>query len=365
MLIKMLWQKEINNENDVYIDILHNIEYPLENYRVHRRKNNTISLQLRLDGNKKYSQGDFVKYSESACMAENNSEHLSLSYANRSQCFLKLELYELCLVHIEMARESGYPNGLIPKLDSRKEQCLKHLKSRKIEKVNEELERTVGPVKIETDNEYGRLARATREIEIGETVLIEKAYIRTVNSVESSDCTNCGAKLINFVPCKNCADALYCSAACAENNYHRSECDMIIGTMENKEYLGFIIRSVVIGISNFSNITEMTEFVENARSSGLISSQYPQSSKSNYNMFLKLSMSPLLSRVAVFIKDAYFIFHAIINSSHFNKFVAITYLQDDAFHMTEKQRHDQLQEKYNCRCKCKLCTDGTLLAVFP
>ncbi|KAG4068973.1 hypothetical protein HA402_009609 [Bradysia odoriphaga] len=437
----MLWEKEIHNENNVYVDLLRNIEYPRKHYRVHRRKDNKISMQLRLDGNEKYSQGDFegalLKYNESACMAENKSEHLGLSYANRSQCFYKLELYQRCLVDIELARESGYPINLISKLDNRKEECEKHLKAGKIEKANSEWEDTVRSFKIETDDEYGRLARATRDIEIGETVLIEKAYIRTVNSEQSNECTNCGSRRRNFVPCQKCADAMYCCAACAENNFHRIECDMIIGTMENREYLGFIIRSVVIGISNFSNITEMTQFVENARSSSVTSSHYPQSSKSKYSFFLKLSMPSSLSFVEGLIKEAYFIFHAIIDSSHFNnKFTTITdkrflmhlivhhaiilqtnafefeedeqavhelclytsmfnhsclpniaklsngnlsvcksilrikkgdqifltYLQEDAFHMTEKQRNDQLQKKYEFRCKCKLCTDGILLA---
>lgn len=437
MLVNMLWEKE---SNGVYVDLLHNVDYPRRNYNAHRRKNNTISLQLRLDGNQKYSQGDFeaalIKYSESVCMAENNSDHLSLAYANRSQCFLKLQLYKRCLIDIEMARESGYPENLISKLDTRRDECIKCLKSTEIGKAIE-LEETVGPIEIVKDEKYGRLVKATRDIAIGETILIEKAYIRTVNSDESSDCTNCGARRMNFIPCKNCADAMYCSAECAENNFHRSECDMTVGTMQNKEYLGFIIRSIVIGVSNFTHTPEMMEFVENCRSSDKILSE-TQSSKAKYHTFLKLTTLHSMSRVSSLLKETYFIFHAITSSSNFsNKFLTITekrflthlifqhaiilrtnafefeddkeavhelclqastfnhsclpniaklskgnisvcksilhinkgdqlfvtYLQDDAFHMTEKQRNDQLEKKYEFRCTCKLCTDGTLLAV--
>lgn len=436
----MLWEKEIES-NGAYVNLLQNIEYPRKNFYIHRRKNNSISLQLRLDASKKYGQGDFegalIKYNESLCMAE-NSEYLSLSYANRSQCFFKLEIYERCLIDIDLARKSGYPESSIAKLDCTRDQCLKYLESKTIENANMELEDIVGPFEIETDSNFGRLARATRDIGIGETILIEKAYIRTVNSEESNDCTNCGAKRMNFIPCENCADAMFCCAACAENNFHRSECSMMIGTMENKEYLGFIIRSVVIGINNFTSTIEMSEFVENARSGGAILSLCPQSSKSKYFSFLKLTMLPSLPRISGLLKDAYFIYHAIIGSSHFsNKFdtiaekrflmhlivhhaitlrinsfefedekeevhelclqtsifnhsclpniaklskgntsvcksisliskgdqLFITYLQDDVFQMTEKQRNDQLEEKYGFRCKCKLCTHGTLLAV--
>lgn len=433
----MLWEKEI--DNNVYVNLLQNIEYPRKNYQIHRRKNNSLSLKLRLDGNKDYCKGDFdgalVKYNESACMAEKNSEHLSLAYANRSQCFLKLELYEQCLIDIEMAKECGYPTNLFAKLDSRKGECLKYLKSKANEKQCVKMEDMVGPFEINTDNKYGRLARATRDIEIGETILIEKTYVRTVNSEQSNECTTCGAKRMNFVPCKNCADAMYCSTECAENDFHQSECDMIIGSMENKEYVGFIIRSIVIGINNFTNITEMLEFVENARTScGILPLSH---SKSRYYCFLKLMMLPSLHRIGGLLKDAYFIYHAIKSSPHYiNKFVTITearflmhliihhglvlranafefeddkeevhelglqtsifnhsclpniaklskgnlsvcksilrinrgdqlfvtYLQDDAFHMTEKQRNDQLEEKYEFRCQCKLCMDGTLLA---
>lgn len=436
----MLWEKEIDN-NGVYVNLLRNIEFPSKSFYMHRRKNNAISVQLRLVGNSKYVQGDFegalIKYNESACMAEKNSEHLGLAYANRSQCFLKLELYERCLIDIDIAKESDYPVHLIPKLDSRKEECLR-LQSRTIEKANVELKEMIGPFQIETDNKFGRLARATRDIAIGETILTEKTYIRTVNSDENNDCTNCGAKLMNFIPCENCADAMFCSAACTENNFHKSECDMMIGTTENKEYLGFIIRSIVIGINNFTNIIDLMEFVENTRSGGATLSFDPQSSISKYHFFLKLMMLPSPFRVSGLLKDAYFVFHAIISSSQYkDKFgtttekrflmhliihhgivlrmnafeyeddqeevhelclqtslfnhsclpniaklskrnlsvcksilrinkgdqLFITYLHDDPFHMTEKQRNDHLEKKFEFRCKCKLCTDGTYPAV--
>lgn len=70
-------------------------------------------------------EGAMSKYNESICLAD-NSEQLSLSYANRSQCFLKLHSYGHCLNDIRLAKEAGYPIHLMPKLEIRQSECMKH-----------------------------------------------------------------------------------------------------------------------------------------------------------------------------------------------------------------------------------------------
>lgn len=88
----MLWEKESNCDEALYIDLLKNTKYPLANYRLHRNKSNAQSLRTRTEGNRKYAKNDIdgamELYNQSICFAENGSEHLGLAYANRSSCFL-------------------------------------------------------------------------------------------------------------------------------------------------------------------------------------------------------------------------------------------------------------------------------------
>lgn len=96
----MLWQKE-NKSNSMYIELLKNINCSRQKYRLNHKKDNVSSLRIRMDGNRLYGEHDFegamTKYSSSICLAE-DSEHISLAYANRAQCFLKLDMYHFCLV---------------------------------------------------------------------------------------------------------------------------------------------------------------------------------------------------------------------------------------------------------------------------
>lgn len=97
----MLWKKEAGN---IYVDLLKNVKFVPKNLRLNRPKNNTLALKARMKGNEKFYQRDFegamAMYNESICFAESDSEHLSFGYANRSNCFLKIQLYKRCLVDI-------------------------------------------------------------------------------------------------------------------------------------------------------------------------------------------------------------------------------------------------------------------------
>lgn len=179
----MLWQKESNGDGALYIDILKNTSHPLGNFHSYRDKSNAQSLRLRTEGNRKFAQNDIdgamELYNQSICFAENGSEHLGLAYANRSSCFLRLQMYDRCVVDIQMAKAANYPKRLMAKLDDRHGECLKRKSTdvaitiatpepRLSYDADKKLPCMANVLAIEKNGQFGRLIRANRDIEIGE-----------------------------------------------------------------------------------------------------------------------------------------------------------------------------------------------------
>ncbi|KAF7995910.1 hypothetical protein HCN44_007017 [Aphidius gifuensis] len=78
--------------------------------------------------NKDYLSKSIKAYSESIAFAPLGSKELSLAYANRSAVLFRARHYEDCLLDIERALKSGYPDKLKTKLYLRQSLCFKALK---------------------------------------------------------------------------------------------------------------------------------------------------------------------------------------------------------------------------------------------
>lgn len=121
----MLWQKESNNENALYVDIFSLTGNRRSCVLVYEKttqskpvicmeKNDEKSLIRRNAGN------DFFKQERSWIDAmEVYNEAMGIAYTNRSSCFFNIDMYKECLLDIELAKKNGCPDRLIPKLDER------------------------------------------------------------------------------------------------------------------------------------------------------------------------------------------------------------------------------------------------------
>lgn len=118
-----LWCKEPNGNS--YVEICSSESDRTTNDKA-LKKNNVMAKKLRDKGNELYYEKKFHEamayYNESIAYAENDSEALALAYANRSNCFLNLNLFQECLIDIERAR-IGYPSSRMSKLDVREQKC--------------------------------------------------------------------------------------------------------------------------------------------------------------------------------------------------------------------------------------------------
>ncbi|KAG4072492.1 hypothetical protein HA402_005264 [Bradysia odoriphaga] len=329
----MLWQKE--KGSNLYSDLFENMIRPTQLVRLKRNKSNADSLTARLIGNEKFKEGDFRgamdKYNQSICLAENGSEYLSIAYGNRSSCFEKLEKYNFCLVDIQLAKDNNYPLRLMQKLDNRKAKCLLQIQSTDTILVQpqsilsypaaENLPCMANVLRIDRNDDYGRLILATQDIHIGDTVIVEEDYVRFVVG-ENIRCSNCGKRYVNFVPCEKCGGAMFCGERCLKNSFHQMECEMLfyLDICNSGNFFPvFVLRSIIIGISAFSSVAEMMKFVENCKVGD--PNEIPISTSSHasrYRAFFKLSAfipDQLSDQYKEFSTMAYSVYHSITSSA--------------------------------------------------
>lgn len=109
----LLWKKE--RSSGEFVDIFKNVS-PMDELSWKMRiavgvslskKKNETSTFHRESGNKEMQESHFYVamwyYNVSLCFAEIGTDNVSLAYANRSLCFLKLKMYDKCLKDIELA----------------------------------------------------------------------------------------------------------------------------------------------------------------------------------------------------------------------------------------------------------------------
>ncbi|KAJ6648556.1 SET and MYND domain-containing protein 4 [Pseudolycoriella hygida] len=251
-----LWRKE---SSGLYIDVFAVRGYPGNNNKSalinisfeaakgkEFNKNDEYSKLAREKGNIDYAKGNYReamrRYTVSASFAESKSELLALALGNRSACFLMLHMYDECLIDIEMAKGANYPQHLMSKLENRKENCLKQMaddecktkqpKYREPKLSFEEHPNHAGVancLKITKNDKFGRHVVTTRDLSIGETILLEKPYVITrerFNKEVANRCLYCFKEFYNFIVCKNCVDGVFCNEECMENSKHKFECNM-------------------------------------------------------------------------------------------------------------------------------------------
>ncbi|XP_055297496.1 SET and MYND domain-containing protein 4-like isoform X2 [Sitodiplosis mosellana] len=290
----MLWKKESGRCDAPYVDICSSgpkgigINLPsagnqnrvevVDIFRTNitsstHNKNDSVALQKRMKGNELFGRGKWADamemYNESLCFAKPKSPHISLAYANRSSCFLKMKKYNECLIDIDMAIECGYPKNLMSKLEKRRADCMECIGTEGNEqsgayepKLNFEPNETfpclANVVNLQQDEDGICSVIAKEDIAVGQTIAIEEAFTTCLHMRYGSKCTVCLKPDTNLTACPNCTIAMFCSDDCRSDSIHEYECGVNLKRVENMEYL----RSVLQAINMFPNVDELIHFVE-------------------------------------------------------------------------------------------------------
>ncbi|XP_034194059.2 protein-lysine N-methyltransferase SMYD4-like [Osmia lignaria lignaria] len=287
------------------------------------RKNTKKSTELREQGNEKYMSEsltsslciDVLKlYTKSIAYAPCTSEQLALAYANRSAVLKKIHKYKECIEDIDRALALPYPNNLRSKLYLRKIECLSILKHPKTEDAIKEAQNwldsmslndkkinnmfisakkisvsntsknqtimkqlpklkicnTEAPcasdaITIKYNEKYGRHIVATRNINVGEVIAIEKPYLFMLKPDNlQTHCSNCLEVCWINIPCNYCTYAMYCSEECKASDwskYHDIECKVFPYYFKmNFTLLYFLsVRLTIQAIRESNNIQNLKE----------------------------------------------------------------------------------------------------------
>ncbi|KAG4075129.1 hypothetical protein HA402_008983, partial [Bradysia odoriphaga] len=275
-----------------------------------------LSAGRKFENKEQWCKGAVKLYNKSIRFAE-SKELLSLAYANRSYCYMELQLFNQCLVDIEYAKEH-YPDNLAAKLEKRKQTCVEKIKlqiepNSDGQSLSYELPEIASDLNIEINEEYGRLNTANCDINVGDTLL---AYIR---SSTGDECVNCGKTKSNLIPCNNCVDAMYCGKVCADNDFHAIECNKTLDSndLSHASSGHFILRSIIVGTNSFTTIDEMIEFINNIQLTDSNEIGQYDTPVLKYRSFFKLSTFITDQWMKDFRNQATLIYHAIMSSTQY------------------------------------------------
>lgn len=281
----MLWKKESRQPDAHYIDFFPNgikkLERSVNSFLQNSDqkpipvKSDTVALQKRKKGNELFSAEKLLDaielYSDSLRYANPGSENISLAYANRATCFLDLNMYDECLADIESAMAAGYPERLRPKLQRRKEICLKEMEDDpkyprekfSIES-NEQYPYLSNVANIQRNDANGVYSVvATTDIDVGEPIVIEDPHYTYQYDRFGAMCNICLKEYCNLVPCKKCASAMFCPE-CQGHFLHENECGLHFGgsSAVNSGTMG-VIRDVLLILNAFDDdVDELMSCVE-------------------------------------------------------------------------------------------------------
>lgn len=255
------------------------------------KKDSSISEHFRKLGNNSFTakepslEKSVEFYTKSIAYAPAKSSQLSIGYANRSAVLYKAGLINDCLSDIDRAFENNYPDRLKSKLYHRKAMCLHAQNSKnkfEIEKALSEAQTWINEmqlkdrdtmsaklqealpyvktysnwrckplqtkwtgenvmipglsdaVELKYNDKFGRHIVAARDIKPGETLAAVKPYAKVVFlNMRYKVCWYCGQQTWAGLPCVDCAEVIYCSETCRDQEHlehHDFECP-IIGSM--------------------------------------------------------------------------------------------------------------------------------------
>lgn len=260
-------------------------------------KSNERSATLRAEANRLYVQKRFfdalLKYNESLCFAEAESENLGLAYANRSAVYIEMRLFDKCMENIELARDNFYPSSKLELLTKREEKCKLLMRNdsdsnsgagaaallKLSYESHERLPYLAKCLELRSNEKYGRHIITTRQLNAGDIVAFDVAQFRVIKADSRYDtcddtnvfqrCSDClDDNRLSLIPCSECCKTMYCSIDCMKSayiRYHRFECEIVDELLTSGiEHIS--LRMLFEGLSLFGDdICAMETFVKSLK----------------------------------------------------------------------------------------------------
>ena len=231
------------------------------------------------------------------CGYSKDSEHKL--YERQGKCYVKLGCYQKALLSYEKASQS-----LEYCSDSAKKEKLKDLFEKELETCqnNTQVEITETNIKgnifhgeipvfksedrnniflsctiavcMRESSEMGRGLVATRDIDVGEILIVEKPYSSVLlSNMEKIYCHHCCSRVVCPLPCCRCRHVVYCSMGCQReswDSYHKFECKILSAVQKADIKLGHLALRMIIktGLQYLKSRKEDLVAVENVDAVG-------------------------------------------------------------------------------------------------
>ncbi|KAK0173169.1 hypothetical protein PV328_006407 [Microctonus aethiopoides] len=259
-------------------------------------KSATIASEHIEKGNKAYQslswRDSVCQYTKAVSYAEISSKELARAYGNRSAALYECGLYDDSLIDIERALKIGYNDDIKAKLYARRAKCIYALEKKmtpevikaiadarkwlekmnsikkkllmnildefpknlsikkpltknnisklipKIPNDNPKIPGVSGAITLKYSQEHGRHVVATKDINVGEVIMVQKSYAYIHNNADFyyKYCANCCKDVFAGIPCHQCVNVIYCDENCRDEDwreYHDIECSVISAMIGN------------------------------------------------------------------------------------------------------------------------------------
>lgn len=182
------------------------------------RKCDETAMKHKDEGVKYFNENDYfdalLSFNKCLCFAILD-QLKSLAFANRGLVYYKLELYDLCLENIKLARDHQYPIDKMVKLDDRERKCIELLESKvptqnyfkeffeiSDARRNENISFIIDGLEMKRDQNFGRGIYTKTDLKAGEIIAAEEIF--TLSNMEPGyrRCCFCyKTAMLNLIPC--------------------------------------------------------------------------------------------------------------------------------------------------------------------
>lgn len=215
------------------------------------------------------------------CFAPNDTDSLGIFYSNRAHVLADMDLYSEALRSLQLATDNHYPSCKLHEIESKREIYKQKLEqmggNQKEHKFRMSLSHPACPrnpsvisdIHVANNSTYGRHLIADRDLEVGDVICIEEAYVKCIQPQQRyKRCTHCLAEVPHLlIPCTGCTNAMFCCIRCRDKAwdvYHQHECAISEELMDlEQDVCRLAIRIFFVVIRLFRNkISDLQSFLK-------------------------------------------------------------------------------------------------------
>lgn len=202
------------------------------------------------------------------------SPMIGMIYGIRAIMFYEMNEYWLCVVNNDLAKKYQFPTEMASLLNKQRKSALRFLREQRPKIVDEvklsfaadaNLPCLAQGLEIKQTMEYGKHIVTTRNLNVGQTVIVEEAFGSAADTDQNYvRCCNCFESVASLIPCKHCSAAMFCSAKCyneGHEKFHLFECCKPSTSMEWSSVRRIVLRTIIAAIKLFPNVKELVKVV--------------------------------------------------------------------------------------------------------